>query len=121
MTPDLWFVGKHWVLRLEAGEGAPPPQLVNGGWLKFILLLTEASILHPTGYREHISCFMYTQSKRAGIIDFVRPPMNLRSNNKIKFKKGTKYRYAMHLKSPRVRGVNVWDILPSTVQKATTT
>ena len=31
-------------------------------------------------YREHISCFMYRQSKRAGIIDFVRPPINLHSN-----------------------------------------
>ena len=71
-------------------------------------------------YREHISCFMYRQSKRAGIIDFVRPPMNLRSNKKVKFKKGTKYRYTMHLKSPRVRGVKVWDMLPATVQKATT-
>ena len=26
----------------------------------------------------------------------------------------------MHLKSPRVRGVKVWDMLPATVQKATT-
>ena len=71
-------------------------------------------------YREHISCFMYRQSKRAGIIDFVRPPMNLRINKKVRFKKGTKYRYIMHLKSPRVRGVKVWDMLPATVQKATT-
>ena len=71
-------------------------------------------------YREHISCFMYRQSKRAGIIDFVRPPINLRSNKKVKFKKGAKYRYTMHLKSPRVRGVKVWDMLPATVQKATT-
>ena len=63
---------------------------------------------------------MYRQSKRAGIIDFVRPPMNLRSNKKVKFKKGPKYRYTMHLKSPRVRGVKVWDMLPATVQKATT-
>ena len=53
-------------------------------------------------YPEHISCFMYRQSKRAGIIDFVRPPMNLLGSKNVKFKKGTKYRYAMHLKSPRV-------------------
>ena len=26
----------------------------------------------------------------------------------------------MHLKSPRVRGVKVWDMLPATVQKAIT-
>ena len=55
------------------------------------------------------------------MIDFVRPTMNLRNNKKVKFKKGTKYRYTMHyLKSPRVRGVKVWDMLPATVQKATT-
>ena len=71
-------------------------------------------------YRGHISCFMYRQSKRAGIIDFVRPPMNLHSNKKVTFKKGTKYRYAIHLKSPRMHGVKVWDMLPATVQKATT-
>ena len=39
-------------------------------------------------YHEHISCLMYRQSKRAGAIDFVRPPMNLRSNKKVKFKTG---------------------------------
>ena len=50
-------------------------------------------------YREHISCFMYRQSKRAGIIDFVRPPMNLRSNKKVKFKKGTKYRYTISVRN----------------------
>ena len=71
-------------------------------------------------YREHTSCFMYRQSKRAGIIDFVRPPMNLRSYKKVRFKKGTKYWYTIHLKSPRVHGVTVWDMLPTTVQKATT-
>ena len=42
------------------------------------------------------------------------------SNKKVKFKKGTKYRYTMHLKSPRVCGVKVWDMLPAPVQKATT-
>ena len=63
---------------------------------------------------------MYRQSKRADIIDFVRPPMNLRSNKKVKFKKGAKYRYAIHLKSPRVHGVKIWDMLQANVQKATT-
>ena len=50
---------------------------------------------------------MYRQSKRAGIIDFVRPPMNLHSNKQVKFKKV-------------VCGVKVWDMLPASVQKATT-
>ena len=31
-------------------------------------------------YQEHTSCFMHRQSKRVDIIDFVRPPMNFRSN-----------------------------------------
>ena len=59
-------------------------------------------------------------TKKSVTSDIVRPPMNLHSNKKVKFKKGTKYRYTMHLKSPRVRGVKVWDMLPATVQKATT-
>ena len=61
---------------------------------------------------------MYRQSKIPGILDPVRP--NLRSNKKVKFKKESKYRYTMYLKSLRVRGVKVWDMLPATVQKATT-
>ena len=71
-------------------------------------------------HREHVSCLMYRQSKIPGILDPVRPNINLRSNKKVKFKKESKYRYTMYLKSPRVRGVKVWDMLPATVQKATT-
>ena len=59
-------------------------------------------------HREHISCFMYRQSKIPGILDPFRPPINLRSNKKVKFKKDNKY------------NVRVWDMLPATVQKATT-
>ena len=71
-------------------------------------------------HREHISCFIYRQSKIPGILDPFRPPINLRSNKKVKFMKDNKYRYQMFLKSPRIRGVRVWDMLPATVQKATT-
>ena len=71
-------------------------------------------------YREHICCFMYRQSKRWGILDSVRPEINLRSNKKVKFKRENKYRYTMYLKSPRERGVKVWDMLPAAVQKSTT-
>ena len=71
-------------------------------------------------YREHISCFMYRQSKKPGVLDATRPPINLRSNKKVKFKKHSKYRYMMYLKSPRVRCVRMWDMLPVKVQKATT-
>ena len=70
-------------------------------------------------YREHISCFMYRQSKRSDILDPVRPAINLRSN-KVKFKKERVYKYALYLKSPKMCGVGVWDMLPAMVQKATT-
>ena len=63
---------------------------------------------------------MYRQSKRPNILDPVRPAINLRSNKKVKFKKENKYRYTIYLKSPRERGMKVWDMLPSKVQKATT-
>ena len=72
-------------------------------------------------YREHISCLMYRQSKLPGMLDHGRPTINLRSNAKIKFKKRKNRRkYQLYLKSPKVRGVKVWEMLPSGVQKATT-
>ena len=52
-------------------------------------------------YREHIGCFMYRQSKKPGILDPFRPAINLRSNKKVKFKRDTKYRYQIYLKSLR--------------------
>ena len=58
--------------------------------------------------------------KKPGILDPFRPAINLRSIKKVKFKRDTKYRYQIYLKSPRIRGVRVWDMLPATVQKATT-
>ena len=63
---------------------------------------------------------MYRQSKRSDILDRVRPAINLRSNKKVKFKKERIYKYAIYLKCPKMRGVNVWDMLPAMVQKATT-
>ena len=71
-------------------------------------------------YREHISCFMYRQSKKPGMLDLDRPTINLRSNKKVKFKKKSKYRYTIYLKSPKVHGMKVWIMLPANVQKATT-
>ena len=61
-------------------------------------------------YREHIGCFMYRQSKQVGMLDPTTPSINLRSNKKVKFKKCCKRRYAMYMKSPKVRGMKVWDI-----------
>ena len=63
---------------------------------------------------------MYRQSKKPGMLNLDRPTINLRSNKKFKFKRESKYTYIMYLKSPKVRGVNVWNMLPAAVQKATT-
>ena len=68
-------------------------------------------------YPEHISCLMYRQSKLPGISDYGRPSMKLRNNPKIKFKKRKKrQKYHLYLKSPKVRGVKVMEMLPSGVQ-----
>ena len=71
-------------------------------------------------YREHISCFMYRQSKIDGNIEYRRPSINLRSNGKVKFKAKRKRKYELYLKSPKVRGVKLWEMLPLDVQRATT-
>ena len=41
----------------------------------------------PVRYKEHISCFMYRQSKICVNLELSRPNIYLRSNNKVKFKK----------------------------------
>ena len=71
-------------------------------------------------YREHLSSLMYRYSKKHENLDCRRPTMNLRSSNKVKFRKKGKRKYELYLKSPKVRGVKVWEMLPSNVQKATT-
>ena len=40
-------------------------------------------------WREHILCLMYCQSKNRQLIDVDRPQINLRSNNRVKFKKSS--------------------------------
>ena len=71
-------------------------------------------------YREHICCFMYRQSKIDGNIEYRRPSINLRSNGKVKFKAKWRRKYELYLKSPKVRGVKLWEMLPLNVQRATT-
>ena len=70
--------------------------------------------------REHHSCVMYILSKKNVNLEIARPSINLRSNSKIHFKKGKRRKYEKYLKSPLVRGVKLWEMLPEKVQKATT-
>ena len=70
--------------------------------------------------REHHSCVMYMLSKKNVNLEIARPSINLRSNSKIHFKKRKRRKYEKYLKSPLVRGVKLWEMLPEKVQKATT-
>ena len=49
-----------------------------------------------------------------------RLTINLRSNNKVNFKKAKKQLYEFYLKSPKVRGWRIWEMLPANDQKVTT-
>ena len=71
-------------------------------------------------WREHILCLMYRQSKKRRLIDVNRPHINLRSNDKVKFKKSRMRTYELYLKSPMSRSNKLWDMLKAEVQKATT-
>ena len=82
------------------------------------VLEKEYGLLTPTVRRhKHHSAIMYRQCRVVEIWDVYRPPMTLRSNKKIKFRrqnlKGIK-------KSPMMRGIKIWDMLPSGLQRATT-
>ena len=46
--------------------------------------------------------------------------LNLCSNKKVKLKKERVYKYALYLKTPKICGDGVWEMLPAMVQKATT-
>ena len=71
-------------------------------------------------YREHMCSIMYRHGKRQNELDCEWPTINLRSNNKVNFKKANKRKYELYLKSPKVRGVQIREMLPANVQKATT-
>ena len=71
-------------------------------------------------WREHILCLMYRQSKKKKRLEIKRPRINLRSNNKVKFKKPLMRTYELYLKSPLCRCIKIWETLSSEIQKATT-
>ena len=71
-------------------------------------------------WREHILCLMYRQSHMEHKLDMARPAINLRSNNKIKFKKTRMRTYEMYLRSPLYRCSKIWEMLTYDVQRATT-
>ena len=71
-------------------------------------------------YREHICCFIYQQSKIHKNLEYTRSAIYLRSTRKIKFKTNKKRRYERYLRSLKVRGVKLWEMLPIDVQRATT-
>ena len=54
---------------------------------------------------------MYHQSKKKKLIDVERPHMNLRSKDKVKFKKVQLRMYELYLRSPMCRCIRLWDML----------
>ena len=68
---------------------------------------------------EHHSAIMYRQCRVVEKLYVYWPPMTLRSNKKIKFR-----RQNLNLKgieeSPMMRGIKIWDMLPPGLQRATT-
>ena len=74
-------------------------------------------------YREHMCAALCTgrgPSQRQNELDCDRLAINLRSNNKVNFKKAKKQLYELYLKSSKVRGLRIWEMLPANMKKATT-
>ena len=70
--------------------------------------------------REHILCLMYRQIKMGHKVDTKKAYIELRSNEKVKFKKSKKRKYELYLKSPMSRCSKIWEMLKPEIQKATT-
>ena len=68
---------------------------------------------------EHHCAIMYRLSKREGNLDKYRPPIKLRSRNKIKFKQN-KRNLEGFLKSPLCRGIKLWNMIPQNIQRSLT-
>ena len=62
---------------------------------------------------------MYRLSKQDGNLDKYRPPIKLRSRNKVTFKQN-KRNLEGFLKGPLCRGVRLWNIIPEKVQRSVT-
>ena len=60
---------------------------------------------------EHHSAIMYRLSRQEGNLDKYRPPIKLRSRNKVKFKQN-KRNLEGFLKSPLCRGIKLWNMIP---------
>ena len=69
--------------------------------------------------RKHHLSVMYRHSRNHNNLVTIRPDVELRSNNKLKFKLKTTQLTKVQ-NSPYYRGVSLWDRLPTNVQKATT-
>ena len=84
------------------------------------VLEKEYGLLTPTVRRhEHHSAIMYRQCRVVENLDVYRPPMTLRSNKKIKFRRQKRNLKGIE-KSPMMRGIKIWDMLPPGLQRATT-
>ena len=53
-------------------------------------------------------------------LELARTYYNMRSNSKVHIKKRRKRKYEKYLKSPLVRGIKLWEMLPEKGQQATT-
>ena len=84
------------------------------------VLEKEYGLLTPTVHKhEHHSAIMYRQCRVVENLDVYRPPMTLRSNKKIKFRCQNRNLKGIE-KSLMMRGIKIWDMLPSGLQWATT-
>ena len=80
----------------------------------------EYGLLTPTMRRhEHHSMVMYGQRGDVGKLDTYRPAMVLRSNRCIKFCR-RKTNLCGIDKSPMMRGIKIWNLIPPKIQGATT-
>ena len=84
------------------------------------LLEKEYGLLTPTMRRhEHHSMIMYRQCRDIGNLDNYRPAMVLRSNKRIKFRHHKTNLRGID-KSPMIRGIKIWNLIPCEIQRATT-
>ena len=90
----------------------------KGAKYEDVLMLYGLDNLGARRNHHHLAV-MYRHSNLPGNIETYRPGINLRSNNKLKFKiKTTQLTKVQN--SPFYRGVSLWDRLPVEVQRATT-
>ena len=75
---------------------------------------------HPKKRRqEHHCAIMYRLSRLGRDLDNYRPPIRLRSRNKIEFKQKMRSLEGI-LKSPMNRGIKLWNMIPENIQRSVT-